>query len=148
VERLATTEVLASPTENPSPSAPAPFLKTLKAPRPAAPANAAPPVAAPAASAPRASAPAEFDELDASFDAPSADENFESATTVVPRSVLADRDVDRDAADDRPASTRLKPPPPLDDVVANIPAETKDALEQLFRARFRTVRRITPEQLR
>lgn len=130
-----------------APASPAPFLRTLKAPRPAAPASAAPSAAAPATSAPRASAPVGPDDLDASFDAPLADESFESAT-LVPRAVLADRDVDRAGADDRAASARLKPPPPLEDMVAKIPAETQDALEQLFRARFRAVRRITPEQLR
>jgi hypothetical protein len=77
---------------------------------------------------------------------PLADESFESATTVVPRSVLAHRDVER--GEDATPISAAKPPPPLEAMVAKIPAETRDALEQLFRARFRAVRRITPEQLR
>ncbi|MBE2214426.1 MAG: hypothetical protein IAE82_11185 [Opitutaceae bacterium] len=99
----------------------------------------------PVAAAPRVQTPASSDDLDALSDTPLSDESFESATTVVPRSVLAHRDVER--GDSTPIS-ELKPPPPLEEMVAKIPAETKDALDQLFRARFRAVRRITPEQLR
>lgn len=74
---------------------------------------------------------------------PVSDESFESAT-IVPRSALADRDVER-PDDDAPA---LKSPPPLEDMIAKIPAETQKALDEIFRARFRAVRRITPDQLR
>jgi len=106
------------------------------------------PAAVPAAPV-RSRAPAAAtagDDDDIPAEASFSEESFESSTTVVPRVVLADRDVAR--GDDRTPLTALKPPPPLEELVAKIPPETRDALEQLFRARFRAVRRITPEQLR
>lgn len=133
-------------------ASPAPFLKALKPPRAAAsvegsapPSSASPATTASAASG-RVSPPASAEDLDDLAEAPSPDESFESATTVVPRAALAHRDVDRDT--EAASLAALKPPPALEDMVAKIPAETRNALEEIFRARFRTVRRITPEQLR
>ncbi len=99
----------------------------------------------PSGAAVRPVAQAAEDDGDVLPESPVSEESFESAT-IVPRSALADRDVDR--ADDEAPRPALKPPPPLEDVVAKIPADMRKALEELFRARFRTVRRITPEQLR
>lgn len=101
---------------------------------------------APAASRPgRTDMPVRDDESESGLDVPPSEESFESATTVVPRAALAHRDVE--GGDGTPIS-EMKPPPSLEALVAKIPAETKDALEQLFRARFRAVRRITSAQLR
>lgn len=76
---------------------------------------------------------------------PPSEESFESATTVVPRAALAHRDVD---GEDSTPLASAKAAPSLEEMVARVPAATREALEQLFRARFRAVRRITPEQLR
>ncbi len=139
VERAAATEGLPS-------ASPAPFLAHLRASRSVAPADAPSPAAPSAAPAARANAPESSDDLDAMSDAPPADESFESATTIISRAVLTHRDVERD--DDTTPIAAAKPAPSLEAMVAKIPAETQDALDQLFRARFRAVRRITPDQLR
>lgn len=132
------------------PASPAPFLKTLKAQRPSpSPSAGTHASASPAPStstATRAAAALPAEDLDALPDGPLSEESFESATTVISRAVLAHRDVERDA--DATPIAAAKPAPSLEAMVAKIPAETRDALEQLFRARFRGVRRITPEQLR
>ena len=41
-----------------------------------------------------------------------------------------------------------KPLPALDDLVQRIPAEVRDALEDLFRARFVTVKRVPKKALK
>lgn len=66
----------------------------------------------------------------------------------MPLSTLAGRDLESDDSDSSTDTETRKPPPPLDELVAAIPAENKQVLEELFRARFRTVRRIRPDQLR
>ena len=38
--------------------------------------------------------------------------------------------------------------PPLDDLVANLPAETRQLLDELFRARFTAVRRVLAKALK
>ena len=38
--------------------------------------------------------------------------------------------------------------PPLDQLVARVPAEVRDALEDLFRAKFVRVRRVSPSSLK
>jgi hypothetical protein len=38
--------------------------------------------------------------------------------------------------------------PPLEELVARVPAGVRAALDDLFRAKFTTVRRITPESLK
>jgi hypothetical protein len=81
---------------------------------------------------------------------PASEESFESAT-MVPRTSRVDGEFDPDGDDGDsllPDDEALKAPPALDDFVAKIPGETKQLLEELFRARFRAVRRIRPDQLR
>lgn len=48
-------------------------------------------------------------------------------------------------ADDEPAAKSL---PPLDELVNRIPAEVRDVLDDLFRARFVTVRRVPRKALK
>ncbi|MBC7366959.1 MAG: hypothetical protein H7343_09150 [Undibacterium sp.] len=57
----------------------------------------------------------------------------------VVRLPLPERD---DAADDK------TPLPPLADLVARIPAETREALEELFRVKFTTVQRVPAKYLK
>lgn len=44
--------------------------------------------------------------------------------------------------------TDSRPLPPLNDLVQKIPAEVRDALEDLFRARFVTVKRVSKKALK
>jgi hypothetical protein len=48
-------------------------------------------------------------------------------------------------ATDEPAPKAL---PPLDELVKRIPAEVRDTLEELFRARFVTVKRLPKKALK
>ena len=53
---------------------------------------------------------------------------------------------------DAPAKTEpeeaVKKLPPLEELVQRIPAETRDLLDELFRARFTTVRRVRKSDLK
>ena len=61
------------------------------------------------------------------------------AQSSAPRASDADADADADEdAEDKAAGKDL---PPMDALVARIPAETRQALEELFRARFVKVRK-------
>ena len=46
------------------------------------------------------------------------------------------------------AAVAAKPLPRLDDLVERIPSEARELLEELFRAKFTTVRRIKPTDLK
>lgn len=41
-----------------------------------------------------------------------------------------------------------KPLPTLDELVARVPADARELLDDLFRARFTSVRRVRPEELK
>lgn len=71
---------------------------------------------------------------------PDEEASFENALPAPERPL---RDVES-VSDDEPTSDR----PSLDELMARVPASTRDALEQLFRLKFVGVRKIRPENLR
>jgi len=52
------------------------------------------------------------------------------------------------AADPVAAVREERALPPLDELVARVPAEVRLALDNLFRAKFTAVRRVSPQQLK
>jgi hypothetical protein len=78
------------------------------------------------------------------------DESFENATPAeLPRGDIAESTSMSAATNGRAEeSATARPTPALDEIVQKLPPDTRRALDELFRARFTTVRRIRPEQLR
>jgi hypothetical protein len=106
---------------------------------------------APPVVAPNASTSAVEETPDPGDDAPSRidDESFENAVpTELPRADIEPAPASPVVANGQPEVVVARQAPPLEDIVQKLPPETRRALDELFRARFTTVRRIKPEQLR
>jgi hypothetical protein len=54
----------------------------------------------------------------------------------------------RAAAPKEDVEAETAPLPPLDDLVQRIPAEVRDLLEELYRVKFTTVRRVPAKNLK
>jgi hypothetical protein len=75
------------------------------------------------------------------------DDAAESAFLAETRGVEAD--VKQPAAESKPKEeTALAPLPKLDELVNRIPVETRELLDELFRAKFTTVRRVKESDLK